>query len=91
MFHFKNGKYLTRSTFVANVRSALSQQGINPSIYSGHSFRRGAATAALDRGLGDATIKMLGRWKSDAYTRYIRTPRAQLAAYTQLLARDQKA
>ena len=48
-FRFKNGKYLTRSTFVANVRNALSQQGLNPSIYSGHSFRRGAATAALDR------------------------------------------
>ena len=30
--------------------------------------------AALDRGLADATIKMLGRWKSDAYTWYIRTP-----------------
>lgn len=91
LFHFKNGKFLTRCAFVARVRDAMSQQGIDPSIYSGHSFRRGAATAALDRGLGDATIKMLGRWKSDAYTRYIKTPRAQLAAYTQILAKDHKA
>lgn len=86
LFYFKNGKFLTRATFVAKVRDAMSQKGIDPSIYSGHSFRRGAATAALDKGLGDATIKMLGRWKSEAYTRYIRTPRTQLAAYTHILA-----
>lgn len=50
-----------RSTFVARVRDVMSQQGINPSIYSRHSFRCGAVTAAMDKGLGDATIKMLGR------------------------------
>ena len=69
----------------------MSQKGIDPSIYSRHSFRRGAATTALDKGLGDATIKMLSRWKSEAYIRYIRTPRTQLAAYTQLLAKDHTA
>ena len=90
LFHFRNGKFLTRSTFVARVMDAMSQQGINPAIYSEHSFRHGAATAAMDRGLGDATIKMFGRGKSEAYTRYIRTPRTQLAAYTHILARDCK-
>ena len=69
----------------------MSQKGIDHSIYSGHSFHQGVATAALDWEHGDATIKVLGRWKSDAYTCYIRTPRAQLAAYTQILAKDRKA
>ena len=61
LFHFKNGRFLTRSTFVTKVREAMSEKGIDPSIYSGHSFHRGAATTALDKGLGDATIKMLSR------------------------------
>lgn len=40
---------------------------IDSSKYSGHSFRSGAATTAAKRGLGDATIEMLGRWQSNAY------------------------
>ena len=35
--------------------------------YSGHSFRRGAATSAREAGLTDAGIQLLGRWKSDEY------------------------
>ena len=88
LFRFKNGKYLTRTTFVTKVREALTVAGVDAGKYAGHSFRRGAATTAQQRGIGDATIKMLGRWKSDAYTRYIKTPRAQLSALTQVLATD---
>lgn len=39
--------------------------------YSGHSFRRGAATSAHKAGLSDAEIQLLGRWKSEAYKLYI--------------------
>ena len=41
--------------------------GIDFVPYSGHSFRSGAATTAAKQGISDATIKMLGRWKSSAY------------------------
>ena len=56
--------------------------------YSGHSFRSGAATTAAQQGVEDATIKMLGRWKSGAYQQYIQTPREQLAAISKKLSRD---
>ena len=37
-------------------------------------------------GIPDATIKMLGRWQSLAYSLYIRTPRVQLASIASRLA-----
>ena len=51
------------------MREALRQAGVDASKFAGHSFRRGAATTALEKVISDATIKMLGRWRSEAYTR----------------------
>ena len=67
------------------VREALCQAGVDASKFAGHSFRRGAATTALEKDISDATIKMLGRWRSEAYTRYIKTPHSQLVTYTRML------
>ena len=86
LFFFANGKPLTRPRFVTEVKQALAQAGVDSSGYSGHSFRSGAATTAAQRGIGDATIKMLGRWKSNAYQLYVKTPRQQLAQVSKLLA-----
>jgi len=60
--------------------------GVDPTCFSGHSFWIGAATTAAQVGVEDATIKMLGRWESAAYQRYIRTPRDQLASLSSRLA-----
>ena len=70
------------------MRKGLVLAGVKPDDYTGHSFRSGAATTAVKKGLGDATIKMLGCWKSDAYQLYIKTPRHQLAAISRCLAMD---
>ena len=79
LFCFQDGRCLTRSRLVHNLRSVLSQVGVNAANYSGHSFRIGAASTAAAKGVPDSTIKMLGRWESSAYMLYIRTPREQLA------------
>ena len=84
-FKFENGTPLTRMKFVDKVKEALSLAGVDCTAYSGHSFRIGAATTAAERGISDATIKMLGRWKSSAYQVYIKTPREQLASYSSRL------
>ena len=89
LFRFQDGKPLTRSRFVERIRQALTEVGIDPTPYSGHSFRSGAATTAARQGIGDATIKMLGRWKSSAYQLYIKTPRQHLAKISGTLVKDQ--
>lgn len=85
-FRFQDGRPLTRARFVTKVKEALTVAGIDCTPYSGHSFRSGAATTAANQGISDATIKMLGRWRSSAYQLYIKTPREQLAAYSRTLS-----
>ena len=73
LFTWDDGRYLTRESFVARVRSALSTAGYRGTDYAGHSFQIGAATTASRCGVQDSLIKTLERWESAAYTRYIRT------------------
>ena len=84
-FKFEDGSPLTWAKFVVKVKEALSLAGVDCTAYSGHSFRSGAATTAATQGVSDATIKMLGRWKSSAYQIYMKTPRQQLASYSRRL------
>ena len=86
LFLFVKGKVLTRERFVSHMRSALSKTGLNPDLYAGHSFRIGAATVAHEKGIEDSTIMTLGRWKSNAYQRYIRIPREELAKMSSRIA-----
>ena len=86
-FMYRDGSPLTRDKLVTAVRKALTKAGLDHSGYSGHSFRIGAATSAARAGLSDPLIKMLGRWESAAYQRYIQTPRGSLAAVSSQLAK----
>ena len=86
LFHERNGTPLPRRNFVAYIKLAVQQAGMNPAYYSGHSFRIGAATTAASRGISDATIQIMGRWASDSFTRYIRSPEKDLASLSQCLA-----
>ena len=84
----EDGQPLTRDQFVRLLKDALSICGIDCKGYSGHSFRIGAATAAAQAGIPYHLIKTLGRWESEAYQTYIRTPSSILAAVSLALARD---
>ena len=70
---------LTRAIFTSALKSILSELDLNAHLYNTHSFQFGAATAANKAGVSKLHIKALGRWQSDAYQRYIRTPPEQLA------------
>ena len=58
---------------------------MNTQCYNTHSFRIGAATTARQANIPDAIIKMLGRWKSDAYQSYIKTPPQELSKLSKYL------
>ena len=85
-FKFRDGLPLSQQKFVAKVREALEEAGLDPKKYAGHSFRIGAATTAAARGVEDSVIKTLGRWQSSAYLLYVRMPRERLAELSKVIA-----
>ena len=62
---------LTRAKLVALMHIIMERAGVNPSGFSGHSFRKGAASTSHANNLNDSVIRFLGRWKSDCHIRYI--------------------
>ena len=74
LFSFRSGRLLTRSAVVNLLRDAARQAGLPYNSLKGHSFHIGAASTAAAAGLPDWLIKVLGRWSSDCYQLYIRTP-----------------
>ena len=85
LFINRDGKHLTRQLFWSNLNTILQKMQLNTSQYNTHSFCIGAATPAKEAGISDAHIQILGRWKSQAYLQYIRTPKSQLAKLSKQL------
>lgn len=65
-------KPLPRCTFDSQLRRCLNFCDLDTSLYKGHSFRIGATTYRAEQGDSDAQIRALGRWKGNAFLRYIR-------------------
>jgi len=74
LFIFQDGRPLTRQRFSNILNTSLSTLGYNSALYNTHSFRIGAATTARQANIPDSSIQKLGRWKSNAYQTYIKTP-----------------
>ena len=62
---------LTYSVFLARLRGCLGQLGVDVTSYSGHSFRRGGASFALECGVPSELIQAQGDWRSDVYLSYL--------------------
>ena len=74
LFCWPDGSPITRSYFVERLNAALTFCNLDTKLYKAHSFRIGAASWASAKGFSDSQIRLLGRWKSSAFLRYIRTP-----------------
>lgn len=85
LFEQPDGKALSHPFFVGAIRKTLSKAGINPHLYAGHSFRRGASSAAAAAGYSDYEIQLLGRWRSDSYKLYIENDPARILHLSYLL------
>jgi len=86
LFILEDGRMLTRQLFSTLLDDILEELHLDRGQFNTHSFRIGAATSAKEAGITDSHIKMLGRWQSSAYQRYIRTPPGTLAALSKTLA-----
>ena len=85
LFVFKDGRSLTHLRFSTALNSLLQQLHIDPRFYNTHSFHIGVATSARQANIPDTFIKMMGRWKNDAYQSYIKTPPQELAKLSKYL------
>lgn len=74
LFITENGSALNRCNFLSMLKEIVKRTNHADSHITGHSFRIGAATSAAKARIEDHLIKSLGRWTSDSYVRYIRTP-----------------
>lgn len=72
--HF-GGEPLTRYQFDCMLKKGIKVMGLNPTYFSPHSFRIGAATSAAISGIPMDMIKSMGRWQSSAVKIYIRPHR----------------
>ena len=72
---WEDSRPLIRTTFVTRLRRGLQSAGLDMNQFSGHSLWIEAATSAAAAGVHDHLIKTFGRWRSEAYHLYIRTPR----------------
>ena len=71
LFVTEKGMPLTRQIFSSKIDNVLTRLHIDPIQYNTHSFRIGAATTAAQACIADSHFKTLGRWKSDAFQRYV--------------------
>ena len=86
LFMLQNKEPPTRTILNANLRELLNILGYVETEYAPHSFRIGAATTAAAANIPPWLIKTLGRWRSDCYELYIRTPRTIIQSVPKKLA-----
>jgi len=72
LFRWEDLSPLSKSKFVDHIHQALWSADVPAQLYSGHSFRIGAATTTASAGKADSTIQTLDRWQSSAYVPPVR-------------------
>ena len=71
--------------FTTELDSLLAKLNLNKQHYNSHSFRIGAATTAMQAKIPETHIQMMGRWRSNAYQQYVKTPPTELAKLSKKL------
>ena len=83
----KNGKIVTKKWLNGFLKKALAKMvDYENETVSSHSFRSGVATAMARCGYSDEEIQRQGRWRSEAFLKYIRLGRSQRLEQQRTLA-----
>ena len=72
LFSYGSNTPVSRNRFATVLQSCLSFSKLDTNLYKNHSFRIGMACHCTNIGISDSKIRLLGRWKSDAFKSYIR-------------------
>ena len=70
-FTYGKSKFIHYKLFTDRLKSLLSKASLDPSLYSGHSFRRGGASFLYQVGGSILQIMASGSWSSTCFTRYL--------------------
>ena len=70
-FSYSKTLFVTYNGFTKRLKDLLSRAGLSPSLYSGHSFRRGGASYLHQVGGSVLQIQAAGDWSSQCFTRYL--------------------
>ena len=76
LFAFPSLAPVPRLFFSKNLSRLISFSGFQGERYKSHSLRIGGASYYASLGYSDAQIRLLGRWESNAFVKYIRSTRA---------------
>ena len=76
LFAFPSLSPVPRQFFSSTLSKLISFSGFQGDRYKSHSLRIGGATYYASLGYSDAQIRLLGRWDSNAFIKYIRSTRA---------------
>ena len=63
--------FLTHRTFTTRLKFLIEKAGLDPALFSGHSFRRGGASYLYSIGGTTLMVQTLGCWSSQVFTRYL--------------------
>jgi hypothetical protein len=81
LFEWMNGQSLSQRGLIVSMQKLLRAAGVpNAEQYTGHSFRRGGATAMARSHTPMHVLKKAGRWSSNAAQLYIDTSASEVAA-----------
>ena len=70
-FTYDKKKFINYKQFSNSLKLTLKKAGLNPDLFSGHSFRRGGASFLFSVGASQLMVQVLGGWSSLVYTRYL--------------------
>ena len=81
LFTTSDGTPISKSMVNVKLKQLAAALKLDPSSFSTHSIRAGAASTAARLGFRDWEIKRLGGWSSAAYRRYIRNLDSHVAGF----------
>jgi hypothetical protein len=74
LFAYPNGEGIQRAVFTRQLKTCIAFYPEFSNNIKSHSFRIGGATYIAQQGASDEQIRRAGRWRSNAFRAYIRSP-----------------
>lgn len=81
LFCDENGLPILARDVIKTLKASITAAGLNAGNFMGHSFRKGGATDLALAGVDIEEIKILGRWTSNSWKKYVAMTMQQLHAF----------